>query len=205
MVPHEPKSVDVGDATSFTGRDEAGWYVLANGRILVAADKTELTSWGDKSSRYHPQYREFRGYVDIRATDNADLPWNTSKTGVDEDHRTWQVAYGMMQTALRDVQTMLNRVKEEVTEREETGAEGPILGAIKTAKPVPMVSISTASPAPLVYPTPVQRRSRPKGQAIRFFVEQSRYNEVVERLGMQGYAPGEIGLAVFEYFERNEL
>ena len=76
---------DDSDAETFKQPSRAGWYLFCNDRLLLAADQTALTGWGVAAAAYHPQYRLFRGYVYLTATDSSLLPWNTTKTGVDED------------------------------------------------------------------------------------------------------------------------
>lgn len=39
--------------------DQAGWYVLCNGRVVVFADKSELTGWGVVGPQFMPKYRGF--------------------------------------------------------------------------------------------------------------------------------------------------
>ena len=54
---------------------DAGWYVICNGRLVLAADKSEKTGWGwqttemDASSgtpRFHNQFARFRRLCPFR-------------------------------------------------------------------------------------------------------------------------------------------
>lgn len=64
--------------------EKAGWYVYCNGRLVVFADKTTLTGWGENDVRqYHPSLAFFRGFVFFESLDLELLPWNTTKTNVD--------------------------------------------------------------------------------------------------------------------------
>ncbi len=109
---------DDGEAESFKQPSRAGWYLFCNDRLLLAADQTPLTGWGTAAAAYHPQYRLFRGYVYLTAADSSLLPWNTTKTGVDEDSQIFRKVQSEMFEALRMVQAVLNRAKTERQDRD---------------------------------------------------------------------------------------
>ena len=69
----------------------AGWYVLCNGRVVVAADKTEMTGWGTGIlPYYHPKFRGFVGLVSFYSDDPLKLPWTTTKRGLNRDAPAYQ-------------------------------------------------------------------------------------------------------------------
>jgi hypothetical protein len=37
--------------------EQADWYIFCNGRVVVNADKTELTGWGGTFPQFHSKYR----------------------------------------------------------------------------------------------------------------------------------------------------
>ncbi|MCE0507434.1 ATP-binding protein [Microbacterium sp. KKR3/1] len=192
---------DEGDADKFMGHDDAGWYVLANGRVLLAADKTRLTGWGDDTARYHPQFRNFRGYVDIRSNDARNLPWNTSKTGVDESSRVWKLIYGAMRTALAEVQALASRLKEDRRAFLETEVKSSLIQAYEKARERPIEEISPKQESTLNYPKQeVQTR---KLKTIRFSVDTERFDTVAEALGLDN--PQQLGRALFDYYWRLEI
>ena len=192
---------DEGDADKFMGHDDAGWYVLANGRVLLAADKTRLTGWGDDTARYHPQFRNFRGYVDIRSNDARNLPWNTSKTGVDESSRVWKLVYGAMRTALAEVQALASRLKEDRRTFLETEVKSSLIQAYESAHERPIEEISPKQESTLNYPKQeVQTR---KLKTVRFSVDTERFDMVAEALGVDN--PQQLGRELFDYYWRLEI
>lgn len=191
-----------GDASRFVGTDEAGWYVLANGRVLLAADRSRLTGWGDDVARYHPQFRNFRGYVDIRADDGRYLPWNTTKTGVDESSPVWKTIYGIMTSVLSEVQTLTTRIKQERRNELDVGIKGPILTAFENAQEVTVREISPPREQPLRYPKP-EALSTPATQRINFLVESDRYSQAAEFFDASTGA--ELGRQLFDYFWNLEV
>ncbi|MDG2524601.1 ATP-binding protein [Stenotrophomonas sp. HITSZ_GD] len=99
--------------------DEAGWYIVCNGRQIVRADKSALTGWGAVFNeitvpKVHNQFSRFRGYVFFESDDAQSLPWNTAKSGVDEENSIFQFMKGEMVAALRQVIDFLNALDAEL-------------------------------------------------------------------------------------------
>ena len=55
---------------------EAGWYVFCNGRLLLEADQTSVTGWGEQGRipKYHNQYATFGGAAYFDCEDTSLLP-----------------------------------------------------------------------------------------------------------------------------------
>lgn len=84
--------------------EKAGWYIYCNGRLVVFADKTNLTGWGEDGTRlYHPSLAFFRGYAYFESNNSDSLPWNTTKTGVDTSSKYYIYAKRLMQEATQQV------------------------------------------------------------------------------------------------------
>ena len=140
---------DDGDAEDFRLPSEAGWYLFCNDRLILVADRTRLTGWGAGAAYYHPQYRQFRGYAYLSASDLS-LPWNTTKTGVDRDSDVFRATQTEMQVALQSVQGALNRLKKERQQNDPDAR--PISAAIAAATEVGLDEIGPSDsmeiPAP---------------------------------------------------------
>ncbi|MYE25503.1 MAG: hypothetical protein F4Y01_16455 [Gammaproteobacteria bacterium] len=100
---------------------KAGWYVVCNRRVIVAADRTELTGWGTAGEsrglpKYHNDYARFRGVVFFDCDDAGKVPWNTTKTGLDDAATVWQQAYDRMIEHSRSVFEFLNELANDVAE-----------------------------------------------------------------------------------------
>lgn len=115
----------------------AGWYIICNGRVVLAADRSPVTGWGSVAEqlpeipKYHNQYARFRGLVYFDCEDAKRLPWNTTKDGVDADAPIWRAALERMIVAARSVFDFLNRVDEEVRSQ---GREGPLQRALAASQ-----------------------------------------------------------------------
>jgi hypothetical protein len=116
-----------------TSRD-AGWSVFLNDRTVLIRDTTRATGWGDKDEgrvpRYHPQYGRFRGYVFLTCPDTSRLPWDTTKTTLDEDQPEYRRIEREMIALMEPVIRFLDDVKQETAFRNATGKVGPLLQAL---------------------------------------------------------------------------
>ena len=117
---------------------KAGWYIFCNGRMVVEADQSRLTTWVGKSQdeefplpKYHNQFSKFRGYVSFDSEDPDALPWNTTKTSVDVDSAVYNHTRQKMFKAARPVIDFLNKLDAENDADEE---ERPLMKAIEAAK-----------------------------------------------------------------------
>jgi hypothetical protein len=98
---------------------DGGWYVYCNGRLILRADQSSITGWGEntvpKIPKYHPQFARFRGYIFLDSDDPSVLPWNTTKTGLDTDSELYKGIRREMTLLTRPVIDLLNAIKENKT------------------------------------------------------------------------------------------
>ena len=94
---------------------EAGWYVYCNGRMVLYADRTRTTGWGEPrmTPMFHNQYARFRGAAFFDSEDPRQLPWNTTKDGVDEGLPLYSEAYGNMVSMMQPVVRFLDAVDRD--------------------------------------------------------------------------------------------
>ena len=115
----------------------AGWYVFCNRRLVLSADQTAVTGWGETKEttvpRYHNQFARFRGYAFFDAKDASLLPWNTTKTGVDSDSPKYRAVRLEMVKLMRPVIDFLNRLDAE--KGHEVTDDKSLELQVKAAKP----------------------------------------------------------------------
>ncbi len=102
--------------------ETAGWYVLCNGRVVVHADKTELTGWGAALPQFHTKFVRFLGLAFFQSKDLLLLPWTTTKRGLNRESRIFQKARnrmaGLSQPILKFLSSMYRtELSEEPKER----------------------------------------------------------------------------------------
>ena len=191
--------------------EDAGWYVFCNGRMVLQADQTEVTGWGeaniDRLPKYHNDFAWFRGCVLFDSEDSASLPWNTTKDGVDQDSSLYRSVRTRMVTMMHPVIQFLREVASE----EEP--EEPLRELLRSAVAVPLGTLQERGlvgtvgkdgsnafwyrvPQPVVAPEDMATRiayDRPVGVV----------NEVRKRLGVRSNKA--VGEKTFEYYVRMEI
>lgn len=105
---------------------EAGWYVYCNGRMILYADRSRTTGWGEPrmTPNFHNQYSRFRGAAFFDSDDAALLPWNTTKDGVDEGLPVFAEAYSLMVSMMQPVVRFLDAVDHD---REKPEGSRPLV------------------------------------------------------------------------------
>ena len=198
---------------------EAGWYVFCNGRMILKADQTITTGWGERRAgqrltedsevdssnkkkeelltvpKYHPQFSLFRGYVFFDCDDGGLLPWNTTKTDVDKDSPLYKHVREVMITLMRPIIDFLNRLDAEIQT-----AGGPLTDAVENATYHKLGEVKYSqvflSPEPKAATGPASKRitySKP--------IEQI---ELVKK-SLQVESNKEVGEKTFEYFLKREV
>ena len=94
-----------------------GWYVYCNDRLILRADQSAITGWGEnigeRMPKFHPQFARFRGYLFFDCDNPAVLPWNTTKTGLDTDSDLYKGAKREMNILGRPIIDFLNDLDSE--------------------------------------------------------------------------------------------
>lgn len=120
----EPVKIRIVVGVGYSSPREAGWYVVCNGRVVLEADRRQVTGWGlveDQSNSvivpsFHNQFARFRGIVTFDCDDSGRVPWNTTKTDVVQDSPVWQSAFSRMIEMMRPVITFLNELDNDIDE-----------------------------------------------------------------------------------------
>lgn len=121
IQPYEKQIIDdngkitiVAGITNKGEPNKAGWYIYCNGRLVLYADKTELTGWGVENRVFHYSLAEFRGYVYFESQNLLELPWNTTKTGIDTSNRLYVIARQSMSEAMKQVIKVIDEAKRKL-------------------------------------------------------------------------------------------
>ena len=179
----------------------AGWTIYCNNRMVVNADQTETSGWGEGQGKtipkYHNTFARFRGYVYFDSAVTRHLPWNTTKTGVDIDSDFYQSVRLEMITLMRPVLDFLNQLASERTE--DAGDPGPLESSVLDAKPARVESIQKS--VPFTAPKRVPRQEPDMGR-IQYSKPLSEIYAIQGALGVNTYK--EVGEKTFEYFLRME-
>jgi hypothetical protein len=125
------------------------------------------------------------------------MPWNTTKTGVDEDSRVFRAVQNEMFDALQKVQAVINRLK---TERRRDPEAQPAVRALEQAAPKPLPDLPPSPSFVLPAPAP---DPPPTAQWIRYQVDLDAFERVSESVGSD--TPAEVGRTTFDWYLENQV
>lgn len=167
--------------------ERAGWYVLCNGRVVVSANKDQLTGWGTLGPQFVSKYRGFVGVAFFYSNLPGHLPWTTTKRGLNLESEVFQKARREMTTVARPVLRFLNNMypseaKEEVVERD----------LANTVKPATLKSLSEA-PAREFSTAVVPRKTQPRSVSVQFKAKVADIERVKRCLAKPGWGASQVG------------
>ena len=198
-TPEDRVSVKIYSGISDADPNEAGWCIFCNGRLVLKADQSGITGWGEGSERTNPQYHNnfarYRGFVFFEADKPSLLPWTTTKTSVDVDSPVYRAVRLRMTVMMRPVIDFLYKVANEKTGRSETD-DLPLELAIKQAKSVPLTEVHLQPK--FVSPRPLTVQEPPNTGRIQY----SKPTEEIERVkkALKVKSLKDVGEKTFEYF-----
>ncbi|MFK0522841.1 ATP-binding protein [Paenibacillus illinoisensis] len=205
----EGVSVEVVAGISKTGNPrEAGWYIYCNGRLIVFADRSQLTGWGDGHPMFHPTFAMFRGYVYFDSNDSKNLPWNTTKNGIDQDSNVYQAIRPHLINMMKPVTNFLKKLKsepfgtDEQFENEEYEAEMGLYDFVNEASLTNVSKIEKIELSKKFVAPEVKLIRKPSTQRIQYNMPVTKVDEVKEALGVTSLK--DVGEKTFEYFYRME-
>ncbi|AUU85019.1 ATP-binding protein [Leclercia sp. LSNIH1] len=97
---------------SKTSSEKAGWTVICNDRVVIYADKTRLTGWGEAGvPAYHTQFIGIAGVVKFTSNDASLLPVTTTKRGIDGNSDLYLAVKDYMRDGLKTFIHFTNKWK----------------------------------------------------------------------------------------------
>jgi hypothetical protein len=92
---------------------DSGWYIFCNDRLVVAADKTNITGWGVGGvKKWHPDMVMFRGFLYLESKETLSLPLTTTKKGIDATSNVYKKVLPQMVSSMITVISFLRKVVE---------------------------------------------------------------------------------------------
>jgi hypothetical protein len=114
-------------------REDAGWTVVCNDRVVLYSDKSRLTGWGEAGvPNFHTQFISIGGIVEFRTTHADKLPITTTKRGIDAGSDVYLFAKNYMREGMKLFTNYTNKWKEWPAEEKEV---------VKQAKPVDLPAL----------------------------------------------------------------
>jgi len=107
-----------------TTTEKAGFTIICNDRVVLHADKTRLTGWGDTGvPQYHTQFIGIAGVVIFSATDAVNLSITTTKRGIDGNSEVYLSTKVFMKEGLKFFTDFTYKWKSNSEERKEIVSE----------------------------------------------------------------------------------
>jgi len=170
------------------GEKRFGWYVVCNGRIVLAADKTTISGWGTEDwPQWHRQYSGFIGIMLFTAANAAALPLTTTKRSVDTSSEVYRRARPKMREVTRSWIDYTNSRKQALEEAKRIEA---------AAAPVAIYAV--ARRVNVVLPRLVAKPPEPVAN-VNYAVPLVKLKKLAKALGRSSMPYRDVGLKSFEY------
>lgn len=175
----------------------SGWFVFCNGRTVISADKSAKTGWNNNGLPiFQPKHRPFLGTVYFVSRYSDRLPWDTTKSRINEDSEVWQEAKRLMVSVGRTVTSFLDgRYTDEGTDI----AQKELTEVAKER--VDAMNASIAKKSHFTLP----KRPVKKTMRIQYEAKIKQVVSISEYLGRPGMSGSDVGRHTFHFFLRNEV
>ena len=175
----------------------SGWFVFCNGRTVISADKSSMTGWNNNGFPiFQPKHRPFLGTVYFVSKFSARLPWDTTKSGINEDSEIWQQAKRMMVLVGKSVTSFLDsRYTDEGTEVAQADLEKI------TKERVDSMKASTEQRRAFQPPKISKRKTTMR---IQYDAKINQVESIAKYLSRPGMSGSDVGRHTFLYFLQNE-
>jgi hypothetical protein len=125
-------------------KDDAGWTVVCNDRVVLYRDKSRFTGWGEAGvPNYHGQFIAITGIVVMTSNDLWKLPLTTTKRGIDPSSETYSVVKDYMREGIKYFTKFTNRWKKLPKERDLIYKSATLMSLEEIAAAIP-VTMRTA-------------------------------------------------------------
>ncbi|MBK9712156.1 MAG: ATP-binding protein [Kouleothrix sp.] len=122
-------------------RENAGWTVICNDRVVLNRDKTAITGWGVRDvPAFHNQFISIAGVVVFSSDKPINLPLNTTKRGLDTSSLVYWHALDFMMEGLKKFTDFTNRWKGRESETNATFQQLKPKDATRIADSIPDVA-----------------------------------------------------------------
>jgi hypothetical protein len=183
-----PPPDDVAPDESARADRDSGWYVVCNGRVVVDADRTHLTGWGeDRLPRWHYQYSGFVGVVLFSSINAAALPMTSTKRGVDASAGVYRRTLVRMYEPARAWIDYTNARKDDLERAKQLEASAH---AVELTNVAPNAFVRLPAPA---------KRATELVANVNYSVPLKNMRKLARGFGNANMPYREVGLRAFEY------
>ncbi len=186
MAAPPPESTEPDE--KIDGEKGFGWYVVCNGRIVLAADKSAVSGWGTSDwPQWHRQYTGFIGIVLFTASNAAALPLTTTKRSVDVSSNIFIGARLRMRDASKRWIAYTNARKYNLANAKKKEDKAAVI-SIQNVENQPTIQL------PMIPKKRIERRAN-----VHYSVPVSKMKQLAKGFGSIQMPYREVGLKSFEY------
>jgi hypothetical protein len=184
---HRPPDTNDPDEGRKRTDETSGWYIICNGRVVLDADRTDVTGWGTTGTpSWHGQYSGFVGIAFFSSKESASLPMTTTKRSVDTSSGVYRRALAKMQVPTRAWIDYTNGRKSDASVRD--------LEATALPKEVSTLPLSTKVKLPKPKSASGERLA-----SVGYAVPMSKLKTLAAAFGQRFMSQKDVGLKSFEY------
>jgi len=180
-------------------KENSGWYVACNGRLVLVADTSEITGWG-----VHPmpiwvsKFTAFIGFVFFESQNALELPWTTTKRGVNRESAVYRKAISRMAVLARPILSFCNRKYPNDEDQEPIERE-----IAKQMKPTTLANLVRREGSAFEINAPKEQKTKTTVR-VQYDANVSDIEKVRKRLRKPRMGAATIGEHTFNYFLRQE-
>lgn len=172
----------------------AGWYVVCNGRVVLGADKSDVSGWGTPGmGTFQPKYRSFVGVTFFESEDPLLLPWTTTKRSLNRESAIYLRVHNRMKSAARPVISFLN--KQYPSEPDEEPIEREISKTVKGTSFGDLMAKKIT-----VFDVPKPRKRIKTTTSVQYDAENEDLDKIRKHLRKPRMGANRIGEYTFRYF-----
>jgi hypothetical protein len=188
---------DDGDPSDARRHDDeySGWFVVCNERVVIASDKTRQTVWEDDGfQEWHGQYNGFLGILFFDSDDPRELPWTTTKRGIEQASPLYRRAVAAMKDATQEFIKYTNARRAHIDEAK---------GREVLAKATPISDVKASER--LITPKFEKKLPQVRMSTISYQKPTSKVDKVKKALGNAFMSNKDVGISTFDYYAKQEL
>lgn len=180
-------------------KENSGWYVACNGRVILMADTSELTGWGvNPMPIWVPKFTAFIGFVFFESQNALELPWTTTKRGVNRESAVYRKAISRMAVLARPILSFCNRKYPSDEDQEPIERE-----IAKQMKPTTLANLVRKAGSAFEIEAPKEQKAKTTVR-VQYDAKVSDMEKVRKHLRKPHMGATTIGEHTFDYFLRQE-
>jgi len=167
--------------------------------MVLESDRTFLTGWGTIQPAHHPKFNHFLGYISFRSNNVENLPWSSTKWGVELDSPVYISALEEMRIQATPILNILDRWKD--VKDEDESVTTALHDLLQEGKPTSVFASANQERVFEYKP----KKILPEMTRITFIKNKDLVQKVKESLGDVKMKNSSLGEFIFDYYVESEL